>query len=313
MSVVTGSSLSSMPSPSVKSRSVLSEWPTFIVWAGHYAGFGILTFFWDKISPWIAIPLAAYLICLNAHLTHELIHGHPFRNRYANRWLLPINLLAWIPYEVFRDSHLAHHESDSLTHPSRDPESFYWSQQEWDAMHPFWRAVYRFNQTFVGRMLVGPALIVGRFWRDEVQRVWGGDFRYVPAWTILALGNAVVAYWLFVTCQVPVWQVMLALYAGSSLMALRSFIEHRPSEANDASCAIVDAGPVFQLLFLNNCYHLIHHDRPGLSWFEIPRVYRGNREEWNHRAGGYVFRGYWDVVRRTAFAPKDSPRHPTVA
>lgn len=312
MSVVTGPSLSPVSSPSIKARSVLSEWPTFLVLGGHYAGFAALTFFWTSVPVWLAIPLAAYLICLNAHLTHELIHGHPFRNKHANRWLLPINLLAWIPYEVFRDTHIAHHNTEHLTDPVRDPESFYWTAEQWDAMSPIWRVIHRFNYTFIGRMTVGPMLIVGRFWRDEAQRILRGDLQYLLPWGILLAGNAVLAYWLFAICQVPIWQAAIAFYSGSSLMALRSFVEHRPAADHDSSCAIVEAGPVFQLLFLNNCFHLIHHDRPGLAWYEIPGVYRANREEWRRRSG-HVFRGYWDVILRTAIRPKDDPQHPGTA
>lgn len=311
MATLAGIRSNTLPDPTVpRGRTALAEWPTWILWATHYAGFAGLTYFWTSLPVWVSIPALAYLICFHTHLTHELIHGHPTRNRLVNRLLMLPNLTGWVPYEIYRDSHIAHHETGHLTHPLEDSESYYVPQPIWDRLPALARWLLTANNTMIGRMVLGPPLIISQFFLFEVKRILAGDFRYVGAWAILAISNIVLGYWLFAICGMSVLAFGLAAYGGASLMTVRSFIEHRPSDSQDTRCAIVEAGPIMQLLFLNNCFHLVHHDRPSLAWYEIPRVYAADRETWRARTGGHWFRGYWDVFRRTALTPKDSPRFP---
>jgi fatty acid desaturase len=310
MASLAGSPLDQLPQPATRPRSALSEWPTWAVWAGHYGAFAALTWFWTAVPLWLSLPLAAYIICLNAHLMHEVLHGHPTRSRSVNRLLVLPNLTAWIPYEIYRDSHIAHHRTHHLAHPTDDPESFYVLPSDWARHSAPMRWLLRVNNSMAGRMLIGPVLIIGRFWASEIRRYANGDTAYLGAWGILLLSNLTLGLWLFAVCEVPVWQYALAFYAGAALMTVRSFIEHRPAGDQDARCAIVEGGPLMQLLFLNNCFHLVHHDRPELPWYEIPAVYRADREGWKARTRGHWFPGYWSVMKRYALTPKDSPRFP---
>ena len=61
------------------------------------------------------------------------------------------------------------------------------------------------------------------------------------------------------------------------------------------------------LLFLNNNYHLVHHEQPGLPWYRIPAEYRRRREEWQARNANYCYRGYWRIILQYLFWPKESP------
>lgn len=289
-------------------RSALAEWPTWLVWGGVYGGFFALTAFWSQISPWIAIPALAYLVCWNGHLMHEVLHGHPTRNKTINRLLILPNLFGWMPYEIYRDSHIAHHETDHLSHPTLDPESYYIAPEQWARTPGFMQAVLRANNSLIGRMLIGPILMVSRFWISEIRRYASGDSRYIGAWIILIINNLALAYWLFDFCALPVWQVAFGLYGGLSLGLVRSFTEHRPADNQDARCAIVESGPLMQLLFLNNNFHIVHHTHPSLSWYEIPGTYYRNRDYWIAKTQGHWFSTYWDVLRRCAFTAKDSPR-----
>lgn len=291
-------------------QALFAEWPTWIVWIGCYGGFAALTYFWSALPLWVAIPVLAYLICLNAHLMHEVLHGHPTRNATLNRLLVLPNLVAYIPYEIYRDTHIDHHYTGTLTHPMDDPESFYQRRDAWDGMMPISRWVLSANNSMIGRMLIGPFLMVLGFWLSELRRYARGDRSYYGAWAILIASNLVLGFWLFAVCALPVWQMALAWYFGYALMTVRSFIEHRPSAAHDSSCAIVEAGVIWQLLFLNNSFHLVHHSQPGLAWYKIPAVYRADRDQWRARTEGHWFRGYWEVFLHTALKPKDTPRHP---
>ena len=63
-------------------------------------------------------------------------------------------------------------------------------------------------------------------------------------------------------------------------------------------------------LYLSNNLHALHHERPGLPWFVLPKIYRANREAVLARNGGYRLSGYAEVARRWLVASRDHPRHP---
>ena len=92
------------------------------------------------------------------------------------------------------------------------------------------------------------------------------------------------------------------------IRAVYLLTEHRQADNQDARCAIVESGPLMQLLFLNNNFHIVHHTHPSLSWYEIPGTYYRNRDYWIAKTQGHWFSTYWDVLRRCAFTAKDSPR-----
>ena len=58
-----------------------------------------------------------------------------------------------------------------LTVPGRDPESFYFCRQRWEAMSPLWRTVLNFNNTLLGRLSIGPLLAVVTLARAELPRL----------------------------------------------------------------------------------------------------------------------------------------------
>ncbi len=72
--------------------------------------------------------------------------------------------------------------------------------------------------------------------------------------------------------------------------------------------AIVERAPLFGLLFHNNNLHSMHHNYP--AWYELPRIYRGERRDALVQNGNYVFTGYLDVARRYLLKSKDSPARP---
>jgi fatty acid desaturase len=66
-----------------------------------------------------------------------------------------------------------------------------------------------------------------------------------------------------------------------------------------------------RLLYLNNNYHLVHHDLPKLPWYDLPRAYRMRRDAYAQKCGGFVIRGgYRELLARHAWTPTDAPVHP---
>ena len=66
-------------------------------------------------------------------LQHEIIHNHPTRWRRLNRALGTWPLVLWLPFEIYRRTHLQHHNDNRLTDPLEDPESYYHTSEQWRA------------------------------------------------------------------------------------------------------------------------------------------------------------------------------------
>ncbi len=101
------------------------EWPTVAVAALIYSGWLALTW-WHAALPTALIAVAgSWLVAWHGSLQHETIHGHPTRWRAVNAAIGAVPLSLWLPYGLYRDSHVAHHRSPHITDPLADPESRY--------------------------------------------------------------------------------------------------------------------------------------------------------------------------------------------
>ena len=299
----------------MRERSVASAWwrlqgPTWIVAVCAYGGWGLLTWNFSHLPWWLVLPAGAWLVAWHGSLQHEILHGHPTPSANFNRALAVAPLSLWIPFAIYRDSHLVHHLTGALTCPFDDPESYYVDAERWRRLSPLARALLCFNNTLLGRLTVGPALVVAGFWRDEARRLAAGDFRYAGVWLRHCAGIGVVLAWVLF-CRIPILEyVLLFAYPGLSLTLLRSYLEHRPADRQEHRTAIVEGDPLTRLLFLNLNFHAVHHDRPGLPWYALPAAYEAGREGILTGNGGYFFSGYGAIARRFLLRPKDSPRHP---
>jgi fatty acid desaturase len=102
----------------------ITEWPTFLLAFTIYAGWAALTFFHAAI-PWPLLVLGgAWVLAWQMSLQHEVLHGHPTRSRRLNDALGFPPLTLWLPYFIYRRSHLRHHRDAYLTDPLEDPETY---------------------------------------------------------------------------------------------------------------------------------------------------------------------------------------------
>ncbi|MGY8995854.1 MAG: fatty acid desaturase [Alphaproteobacteria bacterium] len=285
------------------------ELPTWAVAIAIYAAWFALTW-WHAVLPvWILIPAGAILICWHGHLQHEVLHGHPTRLVWLNEALVFPALGLWFPYGFYRDSHLAHHTDATLTCPLDDPESYYVTPEAWSRMPAFWKAALRFNNTVLGRFLIGPALSTWSLYGGTIREFAKGDTTNLKSWVLHGAGCALVISWL-IAAGFPLWLYAPMSYFGISLIMMRSYGEHRPAEESGHRICINLAERLIALLFLNNSLHAVHHAAPGTAWYELPRLFRDNRESFLERNGGFVWHGYRDVLRRHFLTPKDEPVHP---
>ncbi|CAM2153661.1 Aminotransferase [Pararobbsia alpina] len=291
-----------------------TEWPTWLAIVAVYGSwFGTLYLLHQsRISLFTAAPLLIVSTAWYMSVQHELLHGHPTRIEWINRLLGYAPLAVWYPYTLYRDTHIAHHDDERLTMPSVDPESNYVMPHAWDSMSPLKRALLQMRKTFIGRLLIGPPMMVLSLVKHTLRDWANGDFRYLRMWsthTVLVVAMLVAIHrW----SGVPVWYYLIVVaWPAQSIAMIRSFYEHRAVSTTKARIAINEAGPLMRLLFLNNNFHLVHHDLPSLPWYLLPHVYRMRESEYIDKCHGFHIRGgYAELFRRYAFRSPDAPVHP---
>ncbi len=303
--------MSSKPSYIIKVPGRRLEWPTILLAAVIYGGFLALTWWWDKL-PFPAVALAGgWLIAWHGSLQHEVIHGHPTGNQRINNAIGSIPLSLWLPYQLYRESHLEHHRDEHLTDPIEDPESSYFTKAAWQRLGPAGKVLARWNTTLFGRLTIGPAVMLLSFLVQEARLLGAGEPGRARVWTIHLIGAAMVLLWVTVICGMPFWLYFFGfVYLGAALTRLRSYAEHRYAERHEERTAIVENSHLFGLLFLYNNLHVLHHLKPGISWYRLPAVYRLNRDALIATNGGLVYNSYWDIARRFFVKPHDSITHP---
>lgn len=281
----------------------IPDWPTLALIIFCYS-FWLLLLFAAPI--WLVALLLGPVIALQSSLQHEVLHGHPFKNKALNEAIAWPSLNLVIPYSRFRDTHLSHHHDARLTDPYDDPESNYLDPAIWDTLPNWHRTILRANNTLVGRLLLGPLVGTWTFIKCDLlsrdRKIYLQWLAHLPA----AFGViAIVAM-----SPTPIWLYLIAAYIGLSILKLRTFLEHQASERFSGRTAIVESGGIFGFLFLNNNLHVVHHKHPAIAWYKLPRLYRDNRDRYLARNGGYFYPSYGAIFKRYALRAKDPVAHP---
>ncbi len=288
------------------------EWRTLAVAAGVYGGWFIALVAHRSMPAPAVVGLLAWTGAWHLSLQHETIHGHPFRNRRWDHALGWVPLTVWLPYELYRVSHLAHHASD-LTNPADDPESYYLDPDDYAAHGRLGRWIAGANRTLAFRLLVWSAIGTVGFVVSGLRDVVAGRRGARRTWAAHAVGAAAVLTVAVGVAGVPMWQYLLgAVYGARVLNLLRSFAEHRWVPGERSRSAMVEAGPLLSLLMLNVNLHITHHDHPGLAWYDLPAHAHGDDAARRAAAGaGYYPGGYAELVIRYAFRRFDEPAFPS--
>ncbi|MBX3597359.1 MAG: fatty acid desaturase [Rhizobiaceae bacterium] len=295
-----------------KGRSFKVEWPTVALIAFCYGLWAFAGLFLWPTLPLIALLIMAVAISLHSSLTHEVLHGHPTRNAHINEAFvfLPIGLV-W-PYRRFKTLHLRHHADERLTDPMDDPESYYQALWKHETMPRWLRTLLRANNTMVGRFILGPWLSSIGFIIGDAKLVLSGDRSVRRAWTLHIAGLAVVMPLAIYGFGIPFWlYVLVPVWLGQSMIAIRTFAEHQWDENPEGRTVIVERTPL-AFLFLNNNLHFVHHASPTVAWYRLPRMFRERRDEWVRLNKGYVFPNYFAMLKAYAFRAKEPVVHPVL-
>jgi fatty acid desaturase len=282
------------------------EWRTIALISGWFAAMAVVIGLHASIPWWLSVPALALLGGLHFSLQHEAIHGHPTPWRRLDTALVGVPLALWCPFPVYRESHLAHHRSD-LTVPGVDPESYYVSAADWQRSGAFRRGILRANRTLLGRITLGPWLVIqsagqhalGSIRTPGGRRVWSAHVA-LAAMTVGVIVGLVGLPW---------WEYLLGLvWGGTAVTLVRSFVEHRAVDGERS--ATVVSNRFVGLIYLNNNLHVTHHAYPGAPWYRIPELHRRSGGDEIARAGAGWYPGYGQVARRYFVRPFDTAVHP---
>jgi fatty acid desaturase len=291
-----------------------AEWPTIFLAIGCTIAWMEVVYLIGAIRYWWLAPLAVLLITLHSSLCHEALHGHPTSSRTINEALvfLPIGLI--YPYRRFRALHLKHHHDELLTDPFEDPESYYMSPGEWAKAGPVMQAIRTFNNTQIGRLLIGPALSIAGLVRADLHLIRSGDRDVQLAWLLHLVGFVPVFAWATWFCGInPLIYFIAFAYPAMSVLSIRTFVEHQATEAVSNRTIVNEDRGLLAFLFLNNNLHFVHHRNPTVPWYGLPRLYRENREKFLTDNGGYHAKNYWEIFKAYALKGKEPVEHPVMA
>lgn len=286
------------------------EWPTWMLIIAVYTCWAACLQYYHTIGPLPAGALLVVIGALHGSVQHELLHGHPTRVAWFNSLLayLPITLL--FPYPVYRQTHMAHHTTDNLTAPGIDPESYYVSQATWKNSNALQRHYHTIRMTLLGRLLLGPAHSAVSLFGKLLRDITAGSMTAIGVWALHLLLITGLLYGLHVYFQIPLWHYLIIAYLANALSMLRSFFEHRAAACTMQRTVIVECGWFFRLLFLNNNYHVTHHEHPTAPWYRLGALYRENRDSTLQKNNHYYYSGYHHWLLAHLLKPIDSPIHP---
>ncbi len=288
------------------------EWPTVFLIIACYATWALAGFFLWPNYPIVALAVLIFAVALQSSVVHEVLHGHPTRNAQVNEAFvfLPIGVV-W-PFRRFKTIHLRHHADERLTDPLDDPESYYQALWQHEELPETMKRLLLLNNTMVGRFFLGPWLSVIGFFIDDAKLIAQGDRAIRRAWLMHAAGLAVVLPIVTYGFGIPLWLYLLVpVWFGQSLIAIRTFAEHQWSENPEGRTIIVERTPL-SFLFLNNNLHFVHHKSPTVAWYKLPVLFRERRDEWVRMNNGYVFPNYFALLKSYAFRAKEPVVHPVL-
>ena len=290
-------------------RSAAEAW-TLALLIVVYALWALLAVVFPDLPLWLSCPLLVLITVQFMSIQHEIVHGHPTRSGWLNEALVSLPLGLLFPYRRYRTLHLRHHNDENLTDPFDDPESWYFEPEDFARQPAPVRWLWRANATLLGRLLLGPVLSVVGLVRMDLRAIFAGDRGILWDWVLHLAGVAAVLVILRLSGFSLLAYLGFVALPSMSVLMIRSFAEHRASEAKEHRTAIIPDRGLFALLFLNNNLHAVHHAHPTVAWYRLPRLFNEQRARFETANGGYGYRSYLALIARHLLRPVNSVAHP---
>ena len=286
------------------------EWPTWLLIIFVYGSWFLLLQYYHLIGPIFAAPLLIVTCTLYGSMCHEIIHGHPTRITTLNTLLASTPLTLFLPYPIYRESHLQHHHDENITLPGKDPESYYVSASEYRLKSRPGKMFAWINMTIAGRLLFNPMIEILGLAKLAFKAIKSVDADALKVWGVHLV--SVVLLLLVITryFEVPLWHYLLIAYFANSLTRIRSFYEHRARTTVSERTVLMEPCLFFRMLFLNLNYHLAHHENPSIPWYALGEYFQTHRSDLISRSGDFYYSGYRHWLLGHLLRPVDSPIHP---
>jgi fatty acid desaturase/ABC-type phosphate/phosphonate transport system substrate-binding protein len=285
--------------------------PTLLVAFAIYAGWMALLSLHHRLPSWLLAIAGGYVVQWHSSLQHEAIHGMRGLPGWLRTALVYPPIGGWLPFDLYRRSHVQHHRNSHLTDPQHDTESYYHEGKDWEDYSQICRRLLIVNQTFLGRLFIGPFVHTAQLCWTEGRRIILGDTANAGIWLRHLAAFALILLAVTAICDMPLWLYIAAFsYPGLVFGMMRGYTEHRWGERADERTAVVESNWVFGLLFLWNNLHAVHHSFPAAPWYKLPRIWREHRDHIIACNGGFVFKGYGEIARRWLIRPNFIPVHP---
>lgn len=194
----------------------------------------------------------------SAVVVHNCAHTHPFKDASHNyKFFLILTLLSGAPVSLFVPGHnQAHHKH---------------LETEKDATRT---NKMKYRSEFLNFMLYVPTI---------VPRVIINEQRYMlrqcgkAAYIFRQYKQEVLAYYSFLVILLLLnWRKALVVYILPSLggkfciLSLNMLQHYKCDPTSQFNHSRNFTGPVLNFLFMNNGYHTVHHNAPGLHWSKLP-------------------------------------------
>ncbi len=167
------------------------------------------------------------------------------------------------------------------------------------------------NNRLIGRCILGPGILLERFYRHEFKRLQNCDPGVGQAWLAHAFGLAPPILWLALACDLnPAVYAPTSAYLGLSVLMIRTFAENQADVDPRGRTVVIEDRSPLSLLFLNNNLHASHHAFPGAPWYRLPQLLEIHRSGFLGSADAYHFRGYRDLLGGYALRLKEPVAHP---
>ncbi len=122
-----------------------------------------------------------------------------------------------------------------------------------------------------------PRARIIRLMAMDLRAALGGDRHVIDAWARHVAGAALVVAAVLFLFEIPFWlYLFVPCWIGQSLIAIRTYAEHRWHEAPEGRTIIVEKS-LLSLLFLNNNLHVVHHKMPAAPWYRLPQLFAERR------------------------------------
>lgn len=287
-----------------------NEWLTIALIAISYALWFIIGFYIYPLCPIVALVGLTAIVALHSSLVHEVLHGHPTQYSLLNETLISSSLNLVLPYRRYKTLHLNHHNDERLTDPFDDPESYYKSLACYDRLQQLFKLILNLNNTMFGRLILGPLLNIGGLLVSDFSKILNGNRKIAFAWFVHIASTLPILFIIVLIFAMPPWQYLVfVVWPAFGLISIRSYAEHQWHENENGRTIIVEKS-ILSFIFLNNNLHVVHHKHPTVAWYKLPKLYRQQKLHWNSLNDGYVFKNYWELLRKYAFVAKEPVSHP---